>query len=592
VSDELVVNGRRIARANHARFDKPNPYIRAMSTTPNERFEARHRRAIKEAHRSRIDMYAMRVKEAVATLRENFPDALGDTFWPAIKHAYIELLLGHQQPECAETFFNSVACRVLDRTYFHNQYIFWRPSVSTEHIDGEQPTYRSYYPSAEGLKAALKTMVADFKLANPWEDLDRDIEAVIRSLWELLPRPIEAHPDVQLQVLSSLFFRNKAAYLIGVVVNGPETTPFAIPILHNPSHELYLDAVLLRRAELGTLFSLARAYFMVDMEVPSAFISFLKMIFPDKPTAELYISVGLAKQGKTLFYRDLFEHLKHSTDKFVAAPGTKGMVMLVFTLPSFPYVFKIIRDHFEPPKTSDRAHVEAQYRLVKSNDRVGRMVDTLEYSDVAFPLSRFDAALLEELEQKAATMLERHDDKLIIKHLYLERRLTPLDLFLLHADEAGMRQGLREYGHAIRELAGANIFPGDLLLKNFGVTRYGRVVFYDYDEIAPLEQMTFRRMPTPRDDDDEMRGEPWFFVGPNDVFPEEFPKFIFPTDRMRQIFLEEHADIFTPQFWLGLQNRLTGGEVLDVIPYPDSRRFPHPHRESVAVTPEGRSTSF
>ena len=576
-NEELMVNGRRVARAILTGFDKHYRMFRAMSTTAKQLFERGDWRAIKEGHRARIDMYAMRVKEAVGTLRENFPETLGDTCWPSIKHAYIELLLGHQQPECAETFFNSVACRVLDRTYFHNQYIFWRPSVSTEHIEGEQPTYRSYYPSTHGLDAALKGIVNDLDLANAWENLDRDLEAVIRALWEFLPRPIEQHPEVQLQVLSSLFFRNKAAYLVGVVLNGPESTPFAIPILHNARRELFLDAVLLRRAELGTLFSLARAYFMVDMEVPSAFISFLKAIFPEKPTAELYISVGLAKQGKTLFYRDLFEHLKHSSDTFVAAPGVKGMVMLVFTLPSFPYVFKIIRDHFEPPKTSDRAHVEAQYRLVKSNDRVGRMADTLEYSDVAFPLSRFDPALLEELEQKAATMLERHDDKLIIKHLYIERRLTPLDIFLLHADDAGLRQGLREYGNAIRELAGANIFPGDLLLKNFGVTRFGRVVFYDYDEIAPLEQMTFRRMPTPRDDDDEVRGEPWFFVGNNDVFPEEFAKFIFPTDRMRQIFLDEHAELFTPQFWLQLQARLSGGEVLDVRPYPDSRRFPHPH---------------
>jgi len=574
------VHGRRVARAILAGFDKHYRLFRAMSATAKERFERGDWHEIREAHRTRIDLYATRVVEAVTTLKENFPDGLGDTAWPTIKHAYIELLLGHQQPELAETFFNSVACRVLDRTYFHNQYIFWRPSVSTEHIEGVQPTYRSYYPSSGGLKAVLRAMVADLKLANPWEDLDRDLEAMSRSLWEFLPRPAEAHPEVQLQVLSSLFYRNKAAYLVGLVANGPESTPFAIPILHNGVHALYLDAVLLRRAELGTLFSLARVYFMVDMEVPSAFISFLKTIFPDKPAAELYISVGLAKQGKTLFYRDLFEHLKHSTDKFVAAPGVKGMVMLVFTLPSFPYVFKIIRDHFEPPKTTDRAHVEEQYRQVKLGDRVGRMADTLEFSDAAFPLSRFEPALLEELEQKAATMLERHEDKLIIKHLYIERRLMPLDLFLLHTDEAGLRQGLREYGNAIRELAGANIFPGDLLLKNFGVTRFGRVVFYDYDEISPLEQITFRRLPTPRDDDDELRAEPWFFVGPNDVFPEEFANFIFPTEQMRQIFLEDHADLFTPEFWLRLQARLNAGEVLDVFPYPLSRRFPHPHREA------------
>src|SRR5205814_3755889 len=141
-----------------------------------------------------------------------------------------------------------------------------------------------------------------------------------------------------------------------------------------------------------------------DMEVPAASVSFLRWLMPKKPRAELYMAVGLAKQGKTLFYRDLHYHLKHSTDRFSVAPGIKGMVMLVFTLPSYPYVFKVIRDWFEPPKDADRKLVEERYHYVKHLDRVGRLADTLEFSHVGFPLARIDPALLAEIERLAPSM--------------------------------------------------------------------------------------------------------------------------------------------------------------------------------------------
>lgn len=568
-----------VARAILAGFDKHYRLFRTISRDAQRCFELGQWAEIRALTRTRIDMYDLRVREAVDTVTQEHQETLTEAPWPAIKLAYASLLRNHQQPELAETFYNSVACRLLDRTYYNNHYIFWRPQVSTELIESVQPTYRYYYPAAQGLRATLRQIVADLGLTSPWEDVDRDLAAALKAFRAALPRPIEVTETLQVQVLSSLFFRNKGAYLVGrVLLNGVEQQlPFAAPILKNAKGELYLDAVLLRREELGTLFSLARAYFMVDMEVPSAFVAFLKDIFPNKPTAELYIALGLQKQGKTLFYRMLFEHLKYSSDRFKVAPGVRGMVMLVFTLPSFPYVFKIIRDRFEPPKDVDRAKVIRQYQVVKYMDRVGRMADTLEYSDVALPLDRFDPDLLEELEAKTASQLSRDGDRLVIKHLYIERRMTPLDIYLRHADGAKAQRALYEYGQAIRELAGANVFPGDLLLKNFGVTRFGRVVFYDYDEIAPLDTCIFRRIPTPTSEEEEMSGEPWFFVGPHDIFPEEFPRFLFSSPAQRDIFLTQHGDLCTAEFWLQKQEQLQAGIEDDMFPYPRARRFPHQH---------------
>ena len=563
-----------VARAIRDGFDKHHRLFRESSAGAQGRFERGDWAAVREASRSRIDMYDQRVKESVQAINQRFQGAPTEQSWPAIKQAYRVLLYNHQQPELAETFFNSVACRLLHRRYFNNQFLFWRPAVATEHIESQQETWRSYYPQSEGLRPALRRMLSDLRLLAPWDDFEGDLAALDRALSAVMPEVPEAHLGRQLQVLSALFFRNQSACLIGRVQDGTEQTPFAVPLRRTQRGTLYVDALLTRPDDLHTLFSLARAYFMVDREVPSAFVSFLSLLLPQKPRAELYTSLGLQKQGKTLFYRDLFEHLQHSTDRFIVAPGVRGMVMLVFTLPSFPYVFKIIRDVFAPPKDSDRAKVMAQYRLVKLHDRVGRMADTLEYSDVAFPLARIDPALLSELQQQVGSQLELRGAELVIKHLYIERRMVPLDLYLRGSDEATSRSALIEYGNALRDLAEGRIFPGDLLLKNFGVTRFGRVLFYDYDEIAPLEECVFRDLPQASFDAEETAGEPWFYVGPRDVFPEEFPRFLFAEERHRQIFFEEHAALCTARFWRDKQAQARAGVEEELSPYPAARRLP------------------
>ena len=549
---------------------------------------------MRDLARARIQMYDRRVDEAVRALIDRYPETeVDETLWPAIKLAYIGLLHEHKQPECAETFYNSVACAVLHRRHYHNEFIFWRPAVATEHLEGESPSYVCYYPLQEGLRKTLRRIAGSFALGNPWEDLERDLRHMARALRAHFPRPARAQPDLQIQVLASLFFRNKAAYIIGRVINDHREVPFAVPILQNERGELYLDTLLAGEDQLLVLFSFARAYFFVDMEAPAAYVSFLRWILPKKPRAELYMSVGLAKQGKTLFYRDLHYHLHHSSDRFVVAPGIKGMVMLVFTLPSCPYVFKVIRDHFAPPKEMDRKTVMEKYLLVKLHDRVGRMADTLEYSLVALPLARFDAGLLRELQAECGDTVSIDGEQLVLGHVYIERRMRPLNLHLEQCrrdgDEAGLRAALREYGQAIKELAGAGIFPGDMLLKNFGVTRHDRVVFYDYDEIAPITELSFRRIPPASSYDEEVQAEPYWSVGENDVFPEQFDRFLVAEPRAREIFYEQHGDLLDPAFWQAKQDRVRAGEQEDVFPYPEEQRFTRSLRASGAS--EGRSRS-
>jgi len=574
------------AQAGHARlapaiahallegFNKHYRLFREISRAAKERFEAGDWPEVRRAHADRIQFYDDRVKETVESLQREFDtDSLPEKLWQEIKLHYVGLLTDHRQPELAETFFNTVSCKILHRTYFHNDCLFVRPAVSTEYLEADPPSYRSYYPLRDGLRAVLRQILDDFALRLPFEHLHRDLRYVLRAGRERLPRPLRLEANHQLQVLNALFYRNRRAYLIGKVVNGGLEQPFAIPIVHGQRGGLSLDAALLDSREIAPLFAFNRAYLMVDMEVSSAYVDFLAGMMPGKPKAELYTALGLQKHGKTLFYRDFLHHLKHSTDDFVIAPGIRGLVMIVFTLPSYPYVFKVIRDNIAPSKNIDRHTVKEKYMLVKRHDRVGRMADTLEYTDVAFPRARFTQELIDELRREAGSLYEEDGDSIVVKHLYIERRMMPLNLYLDLADGTQAAAAVLDYGNAIKELASVNIFPGDMLFKNFGVTRGGRVVFYDYDEIAYMTEISFRRIPPPRTPEDEMSAEPWYAVAQNDVFPEEFGPFLLSGDKIRPHFLAHHADLLTPEYWNGVKQRVAEGEIADVFPYADHSRF-------------------
>ena len=497
--------------------------------------------------------------------------------WHQAKLHYIGLLIDHHQPELAETFFNSVTTHILHRSYFHNDFIFVRPAVSTEYIENDEPaslpTYRAYYPTLDNLRETWMRIVTNFQLQCEWEDLERDIGEVTAAtrveLGEFKPRA-----NFQVQVLSSLFYRNKGAYVVGKIINGWVETPFSLPILHNEEDgRLVIDTALFGEDDLLMIFSYARAYFMVDMEVPSAYVQFLRSMMPRKPRSELYNALGLQKQGKNMFYRDFLYHLRHSSDRFRIAPGIKGMVMLVFDLPSFPYVFKVIKDFYPPQKDTSRELIQSKYLLVKQHDRVGRMADTLEYSNVAFPRHRFDEELIAELKHFCPSLLEENGEMLVIRHLYIERRMIPLNIYLQESTPEQMRQAVLEYGNAIKDLVAANIFPGDMLWKNFGVTRHGKIVFYDYDEIEYLTDCNFRKVPPPRNEEDEMSGEVWYAVGPKDVFPETFGPFLLGNPAVREIFMAHHADLLDPAFWQGHKERILAGHVHDVFPYEPAARF-------------------
>jgi isocitrate dehydrogenase kinase/phosphatase len=566
---------KRIAEVVLEGFDRHYRLFRETSARAKERFELADWADVQQSVRERIRFYDERVRESVERLRgELAAGELDDATWQQVKLHYIGQLVDHKRPELAETFFNSVVTRILHRTYAHNDFIFVRAAMSTEYIESDPPIYRSYYPTATGLHETFRRLLTDFGWRRPFADLERDVDHVVRALLEheggAWPLP---EPNHQVQVLSSAFYRNKAAHVVGKVVDGHRETPFVVPILHDDRGRLYLDTILLDPDSISTIFSLSRAYFMVDMDVPSGYVQFLRTLMPAKPRSEIYTALGLAKQGKTLFYRDLLHHLHHSRDELVEAPGTPGLVMHVFNLPSYPYVFKVIKDEFGPSKQSDRETVRRKFVMAHEVDRVGRMVDALEFTNLALPLDRFSRELLDQLERLAPSSVEADGDDLVVKHCYVERRMIPLNVYLETATSAEVEEAVKEYGDAIRELAIANVFPGDMLWRNFGVNRHGRVVFYDYDEIEYLTDCVFRAIPPPPNPEAELADEVWYPVGPLDVFPEEFESFLLGEQRVREVFLRHHAELLRPDFWRECQRRVARGEIVDFFPYPESARF-------------------
>lgn len=549
-----------------------------------QRFEQANWLAIQQAMKKRIHLYDHHVGLVVEQLQRIIsPLDVDVVLLDRVKVLYTELLPDYSRFEIAESFFNSVYCRMFKHRGLTQEKLFIFSSQPQRRFrEISRPLACDFTPVAD-LSCTLRSMLNYLSLRLPWEDLERDIGYIIHVLEQSFPSEQSTlgnqsvcsnhWQSATFQIVNELFYRNKAAWLVGKLKLSGNVCPFLLPVHHNESGALFIDTCLTSYAEASIVFGFARSYFMVYAPLPGALVEWLREILPSKSTAELYMAIGCQKHGKTESYREYLNFVSHSNEQFIIAPGIKGMVMLVFTLPLFDRVFKVIKDQFAPQKDVSREKVLECYQLVKEHDRVGRMADTQEFKNFVIDKQRISSELLSELKREAPGKIEDLGEHILIKHLYIERRMTPLNLYMEQANEQQLRDVIEEYGNAIKQLAAANIFPGDMLFKNFGVTRHGRVIFYDYDEICYMTEVNFRDIPPPRYPEDELASEPWYSVAPNDVFPEEFRHFLCTDDKTRMFFEEMHSDLFRADYWRGLQQRIRNGHVEDVFAYRLCRRF-------------------
>ncbi|HZA98666.1 MAG TPA: bifunctional isocitrate dehydrogenase kinase/phosphatase [Gemmatimonadales bacterium] len=558
--------------AIHTAYDEYARGYEEITRRGRARFEQRDWAGAQADATERLALYKAHVDAAVADVSDILQDAVMErTVWAAMKRDHASRVRHRPDAELAETFFNSVTRRVFSTVGVDPAIEYLEPDGPELVASHDPPIFQNY--SAAAVDADLvRQILLSFPWTVPYAQLDRDAALVAELIEGRIRRVAPNAQRIELDVLRSVFYRNKGAYLVGRVRLGDEVFPVVLPLLH-AERGIVVDAVLMTSDEASVVFGFSWTYFRVEAPRPRALVDFLSTIMPLKQVNELYTAIGHNKHGKTELYRGLLRHLGDSAARFAFVEGDEGMVMAVFTLPSFNVVFKIIKDRFGAPKNTTRRAVMAKYQFVFVRDRVGRLADAQEFEHLEFPRHCFPDELLTYLLAVAGATVRLEGDRVVVRHLYTERRVTPLNLFLRNADEAAARAAVIDYGNAIKDLAAADIFTGDMLAKNFGVSRHGRVICYDYDELCLLSECRFRHIPQATSIDEEFAAEPWFHVGEQDVFPEEFSAFLLPPGPLREIFLQAHADLLSIDFWQGVQRRLSRGEVVDVFPYPRDARL-------------------
>jgi len=502
---------------------------------------------------ARIELYEVRVARAVAAAAGQLQSKRTDVaLWTDIKRAYEIIVARRPDSDFYRTFFNSVTRDLFGTVGVNPEVEFCATSVGR--ASGAVPI--RVYRVGGTLPTAVREVLSDLPFGAAIGDPDATIHRISAEIGRYFQTGRGGHPE-SIELIEPLFYRGIHAFVVGRLIGDGSITPLVISFT-NSSKGVRVDAVLLTLADVGSLFGYSRSYFHVDLPVVGAAITLLRSFLPRKSIDELYTVLGRAKQGKTERYFALQRHLDKSIDSFVRAPGERGLVMIVFTLPSHDLVFKVIRDQFGAPKTSTREDVIGRYQFVFRHDRAGRLVDAQEFKRLRLPRARFMPALINELLSEASDSCRIEGEDLIIEHCYIERRLRPLNLFLREADPAAAESAIVDYGNALRDLAASNVFPGDLLLKNFGVTNHGRVIFYDYDEICLLSDCVFRDLPKPSGEDEEFSGEPWYYCGPHDVFPEQWLPFLSIPAALSPVFMQHHAELLTAAWWRNLSEHRLG----------------------------------
>ncbi len=546
------------------------------------RFERKEWQDIRKDAVERLNLYEKILTEISDRINDFLINKECDSStWIIVKGQYADLIKNYCNRNIAETFFNSLSRKRFGFVGINRDLEFFHLKA----IEQQEPCgpliFNTYYPQ-QSTKELIKRIIDDHRFDSEFEDLSRDLEYAANEL-NLFLWPIARNEKTySIDVLKSIFYRNKVAYIIGRIVIDSRTIPLIIP-LYNGEDGIYIDSVLFDEADANNIFGFAYSYFNVDVDLPNQLIHFLNSILPQKPLSDLFNSVGFNKHGKTEFYRDLHRFVHISKEKFEYAPGKEGAVMLVFTLPNYNHVFKVIKDKpcfvrssHMTDKTITKSQVMERYDFVCKRDRVGRLVDTQEFENLKFRKKRFSDELLNDCLKIANDAVKINNDYVIINHLYLQRKVIPLPIYFHRETNMGLiRQVIIDYGYFIKDLAATGLFPADLFNTwNYGVSEGNRVVLYDYDDIIPLESSNFKLKPVPKNDYEEHSlEEDWIIADQNDFFLDEVNRYIGIPEPLKGIFNSVHSDLFTVKFWTNIKSKVMKGEVIDIIPYDRSKRF-------------------
>src|SRR5690606_15287245 len=130
-----------------------------------------------------------------------------------VKEHYTRLLPAYPRFEIAESVFNSVYCRLFDHRSLTPERLFIFSSQPERRFRTiPRPLAKDFFPD-HGWEPLLTRILSDLPLRLPWQNKSRDIHYIIAHLTETFGA--EALHRSHLQMANELFYRNKAAWLVG-----------------------------------------------------------------------------------------------------------------------------------------------------------------------------------------------------------------------------------------------------------------------------------------------------------------------------------------------------------------------------------------
>jgi isocitrate dehydrogenase kinase/phosphatase len=537
-------------------------------------FESRDHATSLALSKRRLALYSNGIEELGSRLREAFPRVAKDeSIWREVEARYLPLIEDRYEADLAFAFLNSVKRRIHQGEWQPVEYAF-RGTVGAT-ANSSNGIYCSF-PGGGGISRDTVLEILDIPaLTRPYRNRLQDADQVAERLNRVLAARGGAGID-RIEMINAGFYRNRGGYIVGRVVLGDEGLfPFIIALL-NDEDGVYVDAVLSSEADAHNIFSSTLANFHVTNNYYHELSEFLHSIMPKRPLGLHYSTIGFNHVGKVAVMNELRDELVNGNDVLETAVGFRGTVAIGFSSPHSAYNLKVIRDkptaNYKWGKFEGIDSVMRKYGRVHEINRTGSMLDNIIYYNLKLDRSWFDPALLDELLVEASETVYLRGDAVILKYLIVQRRMTPLPVFLETASQAEAETAIINLGDCIKNNAAANIFNKDLDARNYGVSRFIKVYLFDYDALEPFTDVKIRSNEGRIDGEEEPPD--WFFEDGLVFLPEEIEAgLMIPNRQLRRLFREVHGDLLTTEYWQRIQDDLHAGKVPSVRIYPKSREL-------------------
>ena len=529
----------------------------------------------------RVQLYRDAVNGIWRKLQRLFPERAPDReFWMGARQAFLETAFDKYEADIALTFLYSTMRLAFDAQDTPVEYAD-DGLAERSHVRSPRRIWRLYRAGPQHLTRSVVEVLTNCAFRAPFENTERDAALVAERLLAEWTRQIGSGNPRDLQMLEPLFFRDREAYLVGKLRAGSCELPVVFALRHE-ERGITVDAVLAGREDMrNILFVSTRSTFHVRTDAYREVLAFLDTLAPERGHPAMCAVLGFTHPARVALNQRLRRHLRETGERFTPTPGRVGMAMVVFSPPSFPYVFKVIRDFSSKQAWMGRAHIMEIYRWVHEMNRGRLMLDAWLYRNLHFPREFFDEQVLRELVANAPSSVRLDGNTVVLKHVYAQRRVQPLSTFFDQVrDRASRERAIDALGAFIKDLAGMGFFMSDCygLPCNTGLTHASNVALFDFDDLGPILRQHFRETPPLPNEQDELLWNTetdgaWFSVGENDVLVDEWERYLGVPPDLQNYFREKHGDLFTVDYWDQLQRRILAGKLHFVIPYPPERRL-------------------